>query len=196
MVDPIDGTRDFIRGRDGFSAMIGLCVDGRPILGAVYQPIGDRLYYAARGRGAFAVVDGGAPERMRVSDVREPSQIRLVASRSHRSPEIDAIRARLGITDELNVGSVGLKLGLIARGDRDLYVNTSSRSSAWDSCGPEAILCEAGGRLTDLHGRPLRYDVSDTRHLDGLVASNDLLHERVIAELAALFPDPGATSLR
>jgi 3'(2'), 5'-bisphosphate nucleotidase len=115
-----------------------------------------------------------------------------VASKSHRDPIIDEVRKALGIADELNVGSVGLKLGLIARGTRDLYVNTSSKSSLWDTCGPEAILAEAGGRLSDLYGRPLRYDVEEVRHQHGLVASNGLLHALVLAKIRPLFGDAPA----
>jgi 3'(2'), 5'-bisphosphate nucleotidase len=188
MVDPIDGTRDFIRGRDGFSVMIGLCLGERPVLGVVFQPVGDRLYFATQGGGSWLIEAGGAPMRIQTSDVSEPAKIRLVASKSHRTPVIDEVRQKLGITDELNVGSVGLKLGLIARGVRDLYVNPSSKSSAWDSCGPEAILDEAGGRLTDLHGRLLGYRNKDVRHNDGLVASNGPLHELVLEKIRPLFP--------
>jgi len=188
MVDPIDGTRDFIRGRDGFSVMIGLCESARPVLGVVYQPVGDRLYTAVRGEGAWFSQLGAAPTRLAVSTIGDPAQIRLVASKSHRTAVIDQVRARLGISDEFNVGSVGLKLGLIARGERDLYVNPSSKSSAWDTCAPEAILVEAGGRLTDLYGQPLRYDDQDVRHLRGLVASNGLLHDIVLEKIRSLFP--------
>jgi 3'(2'), 5'-bisphosphate nucleotidase len=188
MVDPIDGTRDFIRGRSGFAVMIGLCVVGQPVVGAVYQPIGRRLYFAARGGGAWMAVEDAAPAPIHASAVDSLAEIRLVASRSNREPIIDAVRTRLGISDEQNVGSVGLKLGLIARGDRDLYVNPSSHSSAWDTCAPEIILVEAGGRLSDLTGAPLRYHEPEVRHLRGLVASNGRLHERVLAELRGLFP--------
>src|SRR5581483_6387117 len=110
------------------------------------------------------------------------------ASKSHRDEKIDQVRAALGITDELNVGSVGLKLGLIARGERDLYVNPSGHSKLWDVCAPEAILVEAGGRLTDAHGSPIDYRGKDVRCLDGLIASNGQLHDTVVERLAALFP--------
>jgi 3'(2'), 5'-bisphosphate nucleotidase len=192
MVDPLDGTKDFIRGRDGFAVMIGLLDGDRPALGVVYQPIGDKLYFATRGDGAFVVRAGGAPERMHVSDVREPSQIRMVASKSHRSETIDRVRAELGISDELNVGSVGLKLGLIAEGVRDLYVNPAGHSKLWDACGPEAILVEAGGRMTDVAGAPLAYRGAELGNVRGLIASNGLLHDEVVARLAALFPGGAA----
>ena len=194
MVDPIDGTRDFIRGRDGFSVMIGLLIDDRPALGVVWQPIGRRLYFASRGQGAWLAENDAAPARIHTSSVSEAQNIRLVASKSHRTPVIDEVRQKLGISDELNVGSVGLKLGLIARGLRDLYVNPSSKSSAWDTCGPEAILFEAGGRLSDLWGRPIDYRAQDVRNRDGLVASNGALHELVLEKIRPLFPDGAHSS--
>jgi 3'(2'), 5'-bisphosphate nucleotidase len=153
MIDPLDGTKDFIRGEAGFATMVGLIDGARPVLGVVYQPIGERLYFATRGGGAFVEEPGAAPARLHVSDVRDLTRIRMVASKSHRDEVIDRVRAELGIRDELNVGSVGLKLGLIARGERDLYVNPSGHSKLWDACAPEAILVEAGGRLTDARGR-------------------------------------------
>jgi 3'(2'), 5'-bisphosphate nucleotidase len=191
MVDPIDGTRDFISGRDGFAVMIGLAEAGRPILGVVHQPLGARVYHATRGGGAFMTVGDGAAIAIRTSGTDELVHVRLVASKSHRSKIIDEVRTALGTSDEFNVGSVGLKLGLIARGERDLYVNPSSRSSVWDTCGPEAILTEAGGRLTDLYGRPLEYAHKDVRNRNGLIASNGVVHDAVLARLAPLFPGPG-----
>jgi 3'(2'), 5'-bisphosphate nucleotidase len=189
MVDPLDGTKDFIRGRDGFAVMIGLLDGERPALGVVYQPIGDKLYFAAAdGGGAFVSVGGAAPARIHVSAITDPTQIRMVASKSHRSATIDSVRAALGIADELNVGSVGLKLGLIAAGERDLYVNPSGHSKLWDACGPEAILVAAGGRLSDAHGDPLDYRGRELGNLRGLIASNGVLHDLVVQRLAALFP--------
>jgi 3'(2'), 5'-bisphosphate nucleotidase len=187
MVDPLDGTKDFIRGREGFSVMIGLLIGDRPALGVVYQPVGDKLYFASRGQGAFSSRAGAAPVRLHVSDVDDPAQIRMVASKSHRTEAIDRVRAELGISDELNIGSVGLKLGLIAEGVRDLYVNPSGHSKLWDTCGPEAILVEAGGRLTDARGQPLLWRGEALGNLRGLIASNGRLHDVVVARLAALF---------
>jgi 3'(2'), 5'-bisphosphate nucleotidase len=192
MVDPLDGTKDFIRGREGFAVMIGLLDGASPALGVVYQPIGDKLYFATRGGGAFMQRGDGAAARIGVSDVRDPSQIRMVASKSHRTETIDRVRAELGISDELNVGSVGLKLGLIAEGLRDLYVNPAGHSKLWDACGPEAILVEAGGRLSDLRGELIDYRGAELGNTRGLIASNGVLHDEVVRRLSALFPG-GAT---
>ena len=184
LVDPIDGTKDFIRGEDGYSVMIGLVVDGRPALGVVYQPVLDRMFYATPA-GAF-VTTGGETKPLAVSDVASASQIRLVASKSHRSATLDQVKQSLGIDNELNVGSVGVKLCLIAMGVRDLYVNPAAKTKAWDSCGPEAILARAGGRLSDLHGAPIQY-TGDLAHHSGLIASNGRVHDEVVAKLAPLF---------
>ena len=186
-IDPIDGTKDFIRGEDGFCVMIGLCIDHRPAVGVIYQPIHDRLMAAATGGGTWLTAAGAAPVKAEVSGVSELSGIRLVASKSHRGSSMDKIKTALGVTDELNIGSVGLKLGVIAMGARDLYVNPSSKTSSWDTCGPEALLVEAGGRLTDLGGELLRYDDEFINHRRGLLASNGAVHDAALERLRPMF---------
>jgi len=185
LVDPIDGTKDFIRGSDGFSVMVGLCEAGRPVLGVVHQPAAGRTFYASPAGAFVETAAGRAP--LAVSSVASAGQARLVASASHRTADIDRVKRTLGIADEQNVGSVGVKLCLIAMGVRDLYVNPTSKTKAWDTCAPEAILVRAGGRLSDLLGAPIDY-VRELRQLRGLVASNGHVHDEVIAKLAPLFP--------
>jgi 3'(2'), 5'-bisphosphate nucleotidase len=185
LIDPIDGTKDFIRGSDGFAVMIGLAVDGQPVVGAVYQPTLDRLF-AASPAGAY-VERAGTRAALVVSDVSSAVAARLVASASHRNADIDRVKQTLGIDDEQNIGSVGIKLCLIASGARDLYVNPSGKTKAWDTCAPQAILERAGGKLTDLFGDAL--DNHELRRVHGLVASNGLIHAEVIAKLAPLFAD-------
>jgi len=164
--------------------MIGLVVDGRPAVGVVYQPMIERMFYATPA-GAFVTM-GGETKPMSVSDVATSKDIRLVASKSHRSPQMDQVKQSLGIDNELNVGSVGVKLCMIAAGLNDLYVNPATRTKAWDTCAPEAILVPAGGRLSDLFGNPLDY-TRELAHHRGLVASNGHVHDEVIAKLAPLF---------
>lgn len=190
-IDPIDGTKDFIKGHDGFAVMIGMTVDHRPVLGVVYQPVHDQMFWAANDQ-AFFEVPGRAPRLLKVSEIDDIAHIRLVASKSHRSARIDAVKSALGITNEYNVGSVGLKLCLIALAERDLYVNPSPRCKVWDTCAPEAILYAAGGKMTDVHGDPLHYDREDLWRHTGLVASNGVLHGAVIERMQPLFPRSGA----
>jgi 3'(2'), 5'-bisphosphate nucleotidase len=183
LVDPIDGTKDFIRGEDGYSVMIGLVVAGRPAIGVVYQPAIDRLFYGTPD-GAF-VTHQGQTHRLAVSSVAAASDARLVASKSHRSSDIDRVKHELGIADEINIGSVGVKLCIIAAGARDLYVSPATKTKAWDTCAPEAILVPAGGRLSDLFGTPIDY--TELPHRRGLLASNGAVHDEVVAKLTPLF---------
>ena len=92
----------------------------------------------------------------------------------------------LQITDEMNVGSIGLKIGLVSEAVRDLYVNPGGRTKSWDTCGPEAILAAAGGRMTDVDGHPLVYDMPDLYNRRGIVASNGPLHDFVISALVPI----------
>jgi len=179
MVDPIDGTKDFIRGENGYAVMIGLAIDGLPKLGVVAQPSNRKTYAAVVGGEHFVDFQGHRLPLLTSTLATVPG-IRLVASKHHRNPKIDAIRARLQINDELNTGGVGLKLGLIAENVRDLFVYPGIHTKLWDTCGPQAILEAAGGRLTDLDGAPLKYDTTELRNLRGLVASNGPLHESVL----------------
>jgi 3'(2'), 5'-bisphosphate nucleotidase len=184
LVDPIDGTKDFIRGSDGFSVMIGIARDGKPVLGVVHQPALMRTFFATPDGGAHIVTAEGA-QPLRVSSVASATEVRLVASASHRSPDLDRVKQTLGIDNEQNVGSIGVKLCLIAMGVRDLYVNPQAKTKVWDTCGPEAILNGAGGRLSDLFGDPVDY--AELRQRRGLVASNGHVHDEVVAKLSPLF---------
>jgi 3'(2'), 5'-bisphosphate nucleotidase len=117
--------------------------------------------------------------------------MRLAASRSHRSPRMDQVVKRLGVRDEVQRGSVGIKIGLIIEQQCDLYVHLSPRTKQWDTCAPEVILREAGGRLTDLFGQPLRYNSPEVKNQNGIVASNGAAHDRIISILAPMLKEFG-----
>ena len=193
MVDPLDGTKGFIEGNGDFAVQIGMVEDGAPVLGVVYQPVPDVLHYAARGAGAWVVRPETAPERLRVSGETELARMRLAASRDHHSPRMKTVMGALGLREEIRRGSVGIKTGLIAERQCDLYIHLSPRTKHWDTCAPEAILVEAGGRLTDLWGEPLRYNTEDVQNRNGLVAAGGAAHPLVVARLAPLLAEFGRT---
>jgi 3'(2'), 5'-bisphosphate nucleotidase len=186
MVDPIDGTSDFILGDTGFVVMIGLVIDGRPMVGAVAHPLSEKVYGGIVGGGAWVEESTGARTPLHTSSIDRAPGIRLVASKTHRTPRIDRIKRALQIQDEMNVGSVGLKIGLVSEAVRDLYIYTGGRTKIWDTCGPEAILHAAGGSMTDVDGAPLVYDREQLYNGRGIVASNGPLHPFVIQTLAPL----------
>jgi 3'(2'), 5'-bisphosphate nucleotidase len=191
MIDPLDGTNGFIAGNGDFAVQIGLTEDGAPVVGVVYLPLTDVLYWAARGAGAWVERPEAEAERLRVSDESEPSRMRLAASRSHRSPKMDAVVRRFGFREEVNRGSVGIKIGLIVERQCDIYIHLSGRTKQWDTCAPEAILREAGGTLTDLWGEPYRYNTEDVRNRNGLIASNRAAHPLALRTLSPLLTEFG-----
>ena len=185
VVDPLDGTKEFIAGQVGFSVMIGLLENFKSILGIVHQPMSGLTFRAAAGAGC-EMFQGAKHAVLHTTKTRDLAGIRLVTSKSHRSPIIDDIKQVLGLTDEQNVGSVGNKISLIARGTRDLYINPEEHCHLWDACAPEVILTEAGGRITDLFGDPIQYKPEELRLRRGVVASNGACHDAVIQAIAPL----------
>jgi 3'(2'), 5'-bisphosphate nucleotidase len=179
MVDPMDGTREFIEHRGEFAVQIGLIVDGTPALGVVYQPTAKKLYYAATGLGAFLESDGSTIQ-LKVSKESTASRMTMAVSRSYRSGRTEAIREQLRIPHLIRLGSVGIKIGALCEGRAHLYVHAGSRTNLWDTCGPEAILREAGGQVTDISNEPLQYGGRDVRNANGLIASNGVIHERAV----------------
>ena len=153
LVDPLDGTKEFVRGGDDYTVNIGLVRDGQPLLGLVFAPERQRLYLAVVGQGAW-LEEEGVRRLLRTAQRRNP--VIVVASKSHMN---DATRAYLadaapGAT-QVSVGS-SLKFGLVAEGQADFYPRLSP-TSEWDTAAGHAVLLGAGGRVDDLDGTPLRY---------------------------------------
>lgn len=191
MVDPLDGTNGFIDGNGDFAVQIGLAEDGKCVLGVVYQPLTGVLYRAVLGGGTWIERPQFEPEQAKVSDKKTMSEMRLAASRSHRSPRMNKVVDRFGFKDEVQRGSVGIKIGLLVEQQCDVYIHLSSRTKQWDTCAPEVILTEAAGRITDLFGYPLSYNVADVQNRNGLVASNGISHDQIIETLAPLLNEFG-----
>jgi 3'(2'), 5'-bisphosphate nucleotidase len=191
MVDPLDGTNGFIDGNGDFAVQIGLVEDGECVAAVVYLPLTDVLYRAVLGDGTWIERPELEPEKATVSDRRTFAEMRLAASRSHRSPRMNKVVQRFGFREEVQRGSVGIKVGLLVEEQCDLYIHLSGRTKQWDTCAPQLILTEAGGRITDLFGRPLNYNVPDVNNRNGLVASNGVSHDLIIETLAPLLAEFG-----
>lgn len=190
IIDPLDGTKEFIARNGEFSIMIGLAIGGRAALGVVMQPESGLLYAGAAGLGAYLYE---AEERvaLKVSDTEKTNRMTMVSSRSHRQQITDKIRSTLRITSERVSGSVGLKVGLISRQLADLYIHPSPGCKEWDLCAPQALLEAAGGRMTDCWGNPLRYNKRDVRAHNGLIASNRTAHDQVVDVVARICEEFG-----
>jgi len=196
IIDPIDGTAGFVKKDGDFSVQIGLAENGEPVLGVVLLPFHTTLYYAVKGEGAFASFDGSTPEALHTSGRAAFNEMTLAFSRNHPSKGITAIIAGFRFADAVQRGSIGLKIGLIAEKQADIYVHLSPRTKLWDTCAPQVILEEAGGRLTDLFGETYRYDIRDVQNHGGIVATNGVAHDAVIERLRPILNEIGRLKTR
>lgn len=179
VIDPIDGTMDFIKETGEFSVMVGLVENGKAILGVVYQPTKDKMYSAILGGGAF-LEEGGQIKKLQVSKNDDCSNVSMLGSRHHMKELEVKLCQDLGIIDFITHGSAGLKMCLIAEQKADIYINSSDKTGEWDICAGGIILNEAGGKLTDMNGDDFVYNKEQYLNLEGFVASNGVLHEKVI----------------
>lgn len=158
LVDPLDGTREFVARNGEFTVNVALIAGGRPILGLVYAPVGGEIFVGVAGAGARAGRRGGdGTVPWRPIAVREPpaAGVTAMVSRSHAGAETEALLARLPIAERSAAGS-SLKFCRIAAGAADLYPRLGP-TMGWDTAAGEAVLAAAGGGVTDLSGRPLGY---------------------------------------
>jgi 3'(2'), 5'-bisphosphate nucleotidase len=155
LIDPLDGTREFIKRNGEFTVNVALVHQRKPVLGVVYAPVLDTCYFASEHCGAFKQVDGGACRVIEVS-ARTADPPRVVGSRSHQTGAMTTYLGRLGPCDLMAVGS-SLKFCLVADGSADLYPRLGL-TSEWDTAAAQCIVEAAGGRVTDLAGRRLEYN--------------------------------------
>jgi 3'(2'), 5'-bisphosphate nucleotidase len=161
LVDPLDGTKEFVSRRDEFTVNIALIEEGQPVLGVVFAPARRELFWgdvrAGKAGHIDADPDGTMPSLGNAISARPPPPQGLVAvaSRSHRSPETDAFLANYPITDFRSIGS-SLKFCVVAAGQADIYPRIGT-TMEWDTAAGQAVLTAAGGRVTTLEGEPFRY---------------------------------------
>ncbi|MDZ7747460.1 MAG: 3'(2'),5'-bisphosphate nucleotidase CysQ [Halofilum sp. (in: g-proteobacteria)] len=159
LVDPLDGTREFIKRNGEFTVNIALVDDGVPVLGVVHAPVIDTDYYAARGSGAWKRVGDAPAEAIGVAPVAG-ERVRVAGSRSHAGERLAAFLDRLGPHELRPMGS-SLKSCLVAEGAADLYPRLGP-TSEWDTAAAQAVVEAAGGQVTDTAMRPLRYNQDES----------------------------------
>lgn len=189
LIDPMDGTKGFVQKNGDFAVQIGLAENGEAILGVVFLPLHNTLYFASKENGAFLVENDETPQRLQVSDKMDFTEMSLAVSRDHRSPRMSKLVEHFAVSKEIERGSVGLKVGLIATQICDLYIHLSPRTKHWDSAAPEVILQEAGGKLTDLFGENIIYNTFDVHNHNGILATNGISHEKTVKHLKPLLTE-------
>ncbi|WP_456425649.1 3'(2'),5'-bisphosphate nucleotidase CysQ [Desulfurobacterium sp.] len=195
LIDPLDGTKEFIKRNGEFTVNIALIENGRPILGVVYAPVVKTLYYGAEKIGAFKVENGKfsfleeitSPERfwneiekvaVRLPVESKREEVVVVASRSHRNPETEAfikeMEERFGKIKTVSKGS-SLKLCLVAEGEADVYPRLAP-TMEWDTGAGQAVVEAAGGRVVNYEtGKPLIYNKRDLLNPHFVVFRKDFI---------------------
>ena len=195
ILDPLDGTKDFLQGTGEYAVHLALVRGNRPVLGVVLLPEADELWIGLVGDGAWCEDREGTRSPVRFSQREELSDLLLVASRSHRDDRLEKLIGELQLGGSKAVGSVGCKVATILRGETDLYISLSGRSAPkdWDMAAPEAVLLAAGGRFTHADLGDLSYNTGDVRQAGCLIASHGKAHvalgERATRAMAEI--DPG-----
>lgn len=159
LIDPLDGTKEFVKRNGEFTVNVALIHQHTPVLGVVYAPALDVCYFASEGCGAFKRSGGGDPLQIYVRD-RAPSRPAVVGSRSHQTEGLATLLGRLGDYDLKSIGS-SLKLCWVAEGEADLYPRIGP-TSEWDTAAAQCVVEAAGGAVTDLAGRRLQYNTKES----------------------------------
>ncbi|MBW4595907.1 MAG: 3'(2'),5'-bisphosphate nucleotidase CysQ [Brasilonema angustatum HA4187-MV1] len=186
IIDPLDGTRDFIEKTGEYAIHIALVQGTRPVLAVVAVPEAEKLYYAIKGGGAFVETRDRDSKTLplQVSSRERIEDLTLVVSRSHRNERLNYLLQHLPCQNQKAVGSVGGKIAAIVEQRADVYISLSGKSAPkdWDIAAPELILTEAGGQFTHFDGTPLQYNTGDVNQWGGLLASNGQYHEVLCRE--------------
>jgi 3'(2'), 5'-bisphosphate nucleotidase len=175
LVDPLDGTKEFIKRNGEFTVNIALIHDHRPIMGVVFAPAIGAIYAGIAGVGAFKQAAG----RKTAIEVQRPAgqPLRVVGSRSHANPDLAAFLESIGPHEIKPMGS-SLKICLVAAGEADLYPRLGP-TSEWDTAAAQAVLISAGGSMMDLTGQPLEYNARDTLLNPWFLALGDDIRDRL-----------------
>ncbi len=196
IIDPLDGTKDFINKTGEYAIHIALVRNKRPELALVAIPEAEKIYYAIKGSGTFVETRNGERKSIKFAEYNNSQDLTvqdltLVASRSHRNEKLNFLLEKLPFKNQKQVGSVGGKIVSILEQKADIYISLSGKSAPkdWDIAAPELILTEAGGQYTHFDRTPLQYNTGDISQWGGLLASNGKCHEKLCQQAEIILQD-------
>ncbi|MDB9722278.1 3'(2'),5'-bisphosphate nucleotidase CysQ [Nitrosopumilus sp.] len=184
IVDPLDGTSDFIDKTGEFTVMIALIQNKKPILGVIAWPTEKILFVAQKNCGAFRYSDNKW-DKISVTKIDELPKCRTVGSRHHLSEKEKEFIKKIGIEDFTSIGS-SLKVGKISSGQAEAYITTTNKMKEWDTAASYCIVSEAGGKMTDMLGNDLTYNNKNVHHQNGILVTNGLIHDKIVEEFKKL----------
>jgi 3'(2'), 5'-bisphosphate nucleotidase len=183
IIDPLDGTTDFVNKTGEFTVMVGLVENHKSILGIIYWPIKKKMYLAESGKGAFC--HAGKWEKIEVSMMSEIQNCHALVSRHHLSEKEKKILDEMEISAVTSIGS-SLKVTEIASGDAEIYLTTTNKMKQWDTCASNCIISEAGGKMTDISGNEMVYNTESVNHENGILVTNGLIHQDALDAISRL----------
>jgi len=179
VLDPLDGTKDFIQKTDEFSIMIALLENKKPILGIVYAPAINKLYYAEKNKGTYLIQEE-IEIQINVTRTESLDEFRLIRSRNHFLDKDKKISEDMKISSFIKMGSVGVKFGAIAEGNSEICYYTTDQMGIWDDAASHIILKEAGGEVFDLNGNEPEYDLKGRKMKFGFIGTNGTNKEKIL----------------
>ncbi|MDJ0899378.1 MAG: 3'(2'),5'-bisphosphate nucleotidase CysQ [Xenococcus sp. MO_188.B8] len=192
IIDPLDGTRDFIDKTGEYCLHIALAHNGRPVIGIVAIPEAGKLYYAVKGQGTFVQIKADQKiTPIRVSQRAKLEDLYLIVSRTHRDERFQKLIDYLPLKGKKYMGSVGGKISTILEQESDLYISLSGKSAAkdWDFAAPELVLTEAGGQFSYADGKPVFYNQGDVKKWGCIMATNGNSHELLCEKATAIIKE-------
>ncbi len=181
ILDPLDGTKDFLQGTGQYAVHLGLVHNNQPILGVVLLPELEELWLGVVGVGAWCEDIKGNRSSVMFSQRRKLRDLIIVSSRNHRDLRLEKLIEKLDLGGTKSIGSVGCKIATILRGEADLYLSLSGKSAPkdWDMAAPEIVLLAAGGKFTHADGTELKYNTGSFEQRGCLIASHGLNHKEL-----------------
>jgi len=183
IIDPLDGTTDFVNRTGEFTVMVGLVEKQRSVLGIIYWPIKKKMYLAETGKGAFCHNEEW--EKIEVTMMSELQNCHALVSRHHLSEKEKKLLDEMEISVVTSIGS-SLKVTEIASGDAEIYLTTTNKMKQWDTCASNCIISEAGGKMTDISGKELSYNIETVSHENGILVTNGLIHKNALDAISKL----------
>jgi 3'(2'), 5'-bisphosphate nucleotidase len=183
IVDPLDGTTDFVNKTGEFTIMVGLVENHKSVLGIIYWPIKKKMYLAESGKGAFCHDEEWG--KIEVTMMTEMQNCHALVSRHHLSEKEKKLLDGMEISVVTSIGS-SLKVTEIASGNAEIYLTTTNKMKQWDTCASNCIISEAGGKMTDISGDELLYNTEIVNHENGILVTNGLIHQDALNVISRL----------
>ena len=189
IIDPLDGTKDFLQGSENYAVHIALAHKNIPKIGIVLIPEKNELWIGIIGNGAWCENRDGIKKHISFSERKEISELILVSSKNHHESKLKNLLAKIDFGSTKKIGSVGCKVASILRGEADVYISLSGRTSPkdWDMAAPHALIEAAGGMFTHADGSKLTYQNQNYAQTGCLIASHGKSHQEICQKAMTFF---------